>query len=327
MVRPKKTNKQHAIIAIKDAAHNLGLLQVDFEEWIKADRPKIYKDYMGRDSLSLEYISECIKKPDYKHKLFRCFKSDYNRRVSDRVDKQNEYFKSERTKLLKDYNQYIKDLESLHTKYLNKIDIFGSEIAITAAYILFARVISLLNLMRDCIERDYCSADAILRDIDETLDVALYFIISESTTVGQKNLKKWFRANEAPKHMICREVIAEWKAAINPEYDKENNKSLMNELYHKKSKWVHPTLNSIRDIIRYNISNDKIRVEGFDYHVCSYERRLYELAQFFRASIWSSFQIFFLCFRLSMPMDKEDIELLLNYDKLFQKLDAINTDW
>ena len=320
-------NKKHTIIAIDDAAHNLCLLQVDFEEWIKTDRPKIYKDYRGRDSLSSEYISECINKPDYKDKLFRSLKSEYDRRESDQVDKQIDYFKSERAKLLKDYKQYIKDLESLHTKYLDKIDVFESETAVTAAYILFAKVISLLNLTRDCIERDYWFAGTMLRDIDETLDVALYFIISESTALGQKNLKKWFRANEAPKHKICREAIAEWETAINPEHDKENNKSLMNELYHKKSKWTHPTLSSILDIIKYNISNGKIKVEGFDYHVCSYERRLYELTQFFRSSIWSSFQIFLICFRHSIPMEKEDIELWLGYNKLFLKLDVINADW
>lgn len=322
-----KQHKQHSIIAIDDAAHNLGLLQVDFEEWIKADRPKIYKDYRGRDSLSSEYINKCINKPDYKDKLFRCLNSEYDRRMSDQIDKQNDYFKSERTKLLKDYKQYIKDLESLHTKYLNKVDVLESEAAVTAAYILFARVISLLNLTRDCIECDYWFAGTMLRDIDESLDVALYFIVSESTPTGQKSLKKWFRANEAPKHMICREVIAEWKTAINPEHGKENNRSLMNELYHKKSKWTHPTLNSIRDLIKYNINDGKIRVEGFDYHLCSYERRLYELAQFFRSSIWSSFQLFLICFRHSMPLDKEDIDFLLGYDKLFLKLDVINADW
>ncbi len=327
----KKMNKRHSkinnIITVENAAHNLGILQIDIEEWIKTDRPKIYKDYRGRDSLSAEYITECINKPDYKDKLFRSLASEYRRRISDKVERQNDLFKSKRAKLLKDYKKYIKDLESLHTKYLNKVNVFESETAVTAAYILFARAIALLNLMRYCINRDYWFAGNMLRDIDETLDVALYFIISEATPSGKKNLAKWFRSNETPKHMICRDVIAEWGAAINPEHDKENNKALMNELYHKKSKWIHPTLNSICDIINYEIDNDKVKVTSFDYDACTYDRRLYELTQFFRSSIWSTFQSFMLCFRYSLPLEKEDIELLLGYDKLFQKLDAINADW
>lgn len=324
----KKKNKQHSkinnVIAVKDAAHNLGILQIDIEEWIMTDRPKIYKNYRGRDSLSVEYVTECINRPDYKDKLLISLNSEYSRRISDKLDKQNDLFGSKRAELLTDYKKYIKDLESLHTKYLNKVNVFESETAVTAAYMLFARAIALLNLIRYCIERDYWFAGNILRDIDETLDVALYFIISEATPSGKKNLKKWFRANKAPKHMICREVIAEWQTSINPEHDKEDNKSLMNELYQKKSKWIHPTLNSIRDIINYEIDNDKVKVNGFDYGVCTYERRLYELAQFFRSSIWSTFQLFMLCFRHSLPLEREDIELLLGYDKLFQKLDAIN---
>lgn len=320
----KQSNK--SIIAVEDAAHNLGILQVDIEEWIESDRPKIYKDYRGRDSLSSKYVNDCTIKPDYKDKLNKCLTSEYNRRVSDNANKQNDLFKTKRTELLKDYKKYIKDIESVHTKYLSKVNVFDSETSVTAAYILFARAIALLNIIRDCIERDYWFAGNMLRDIDETLDVALYFIVSEKTSSGKKNLEKWFRSNIAPKHMDCRDVISQWQTKINPEHDKENNESLMNELYHKKSKWIHPTLNSIRDIVIYEVDDQKVKVTGFDYGVCTYERRLHELTHFFRHSIWTTFQLFMLCFRHSMPLEKEDIELLLGYDKLFQKLDAVHAD-
>lgn len=321
----KKQSKK-SIFAVEDVAHNLGILQIDLEEWIEADRPKIYKDYRGRDSLSSKYVNGCASKPEYKDKLNKCLISEYNRRVSDKDNKQNDLFKTKRNELLEDYKKYINDLEALHTKYLSKANVFDSETAVAAAYLLFARAIALLNLVRDCIDHDYWFAGNMLRDIDETLDVALYFIVSEETPSGKRNLEKWFRSNIAPKHMICRDVISQWKTRINPEYDKENNESLMMELYHKKSKWIHPTFSSIRDIVIYEVDDNKVKVTGFDYGACTYERRLHELTHFFRHSIWTAFQFFMLCFRHSMPLEKKDIDSLLGYDKLFQEKDVIHAD-
>jgi len=171
----------------------------------------------------------------------------------------------------------------------------------------------------------YWFSGSFLREIDETLDVAYYFIISENKDAGQKNLTNWFRYNKAPKHHTCREAISKWKSSINSDHNEAYNRSLMNELYDKKSKWIHPTLNPIREIMIFEEFDGKIITKGYDYKSCGYERKLNELAHFFRSSIWTTYQFFFLCFHDRMPLEDEDKILILRYNKLFQQLDLI--DW
>jgi 5-bromo-4-chloroindolyl phosphate hydrolysis protein len=155
------------------------------------------------------------------------------------------------------------------------------------------------------------------------MDVAHYFIIVENTPIGQTHLKRWFRVDRVPEHYVCREAISEWEASINPDHNKADYRYVKDELYHKKSKWIHPTLNSIREMFIFNELNGKLSVNGFNYSTCKYERKLVEYAHFFKSSIWSAYQVFMFCFRNSMPLEQRDIEFILEYDKLFQQLDTI----
>src|SRR5208337_2102216 len=156
----------------------------------------------------------------------------------------------------------------------------------------------------------------IIREIDEAVDVALYFIIEEKTDTGIKSLKKWFRLNEAPSHSKCREAIAQWENMINPLYSKESNLLLMKSIYGMKSKWTHPTYNVINEIMIFDFNNNGCTV-NFEYKECTYQRKLYELTDFFKSSIWTAFQVFSLCFSNNLPLEKDDVELLDKYNIVF----------
>lgn len=319
-MKPKKKSKY---IPIKDAAHIIGVLESDLNSWISEDGPKLLKDYMGRLCIPEEYVTSCINKPNYKNSLLNMLSAEKKQRYIDEVTCESQNLKMQRLSLVDDYYKYIKDLENLHSKYLNKFDIINSETALTAAYILFFKVISLLYLMCDSIKSGRWFSGSFLREIDETLDVAHYFVIMENTDSGKKHLKNWFRANETPKHQICRDAISKWEVSIDPNYSEDVYSSLKNELYHKKSKWIHPTINLIRELFIFNESDDKLSVGGFDYSICKYERKLFELTRFFESSIWSAYQGFLFCFHDKLQLEEKDIELILNYNRLFERLDAI----
>lgn len=324
----EKMNKTHKekIIPIKDAAHILGILEIDLDKWLENDKPILSKDYLDRLGVTEDFINRCASKPDYKEAVLKAIRSEVILRAKDEISKQSERLRDQRLSLLNDYKKYIQDLEKLHQKYLDIIDLINDENGLSAAYILFFKVISLLYLTSDCIRNGYWFSGSFLREIDETLDVAHYFIIAENTDTGQKNLKKWFRLNKAPKHKVCRETISKYQSLINPNHNEDNNRSLMNELYDKKSKWVHPTLNAIREIMIFKECDGKLSTAGYDYRSCTFERKLNELTHFFRSSIWTAYQVFFFCFFKKMPLKQEDKDIILRYNRLFNEIES-SIDW
>jgi hypothetical protein len=107
-------------------------------------------------------------------------------------------------------------------------------------------------------------------------------------------------------------------AQINPEFSAENQKGLMDELYNKKSKWIHPNFNSIREALVTKPSISVVEFTGFDYDHCSNPRKIYELTLFFRSSIWSTFQGFYMSFVPNNFVDEADKRLLLEILRHFR---------
>ncbi|MFZ0050689.1 MAG: hypothetical protein WAK96_02855 [Desulfobaccales bacterium] len=319
--------KKENVIPISDAAHILGISELDIEKWINEDKPIMSEDYMGSLCIPVDFLDKFASKPDFKEAVLRAEIAEIKRRAKDETTRQNELFRVQRLSLLDDYNKYILDLEILHKKYLNIVDIMYNENGLTAAYILFYKVISLLYLTCECLRLGYWYSGSFLREIDETLDVAHYFTIAENTGHGQKYLKNWFRLNKAPKHKVCRDAISKWESSINPNLSETNWRSLKNELYAKKSKWIHPTLNSIRELMIVEEHNGRLTVKGYDYKSCGYERKLIELTHFFRSSIWTAYQVFIRCFHDKIPLDEADKNIIKNYNKLFKILDIKFHDW
>ena len=232
----------------------------------------------------------------------------------------NNYYSNKIEELLKQYSEDITILEKLNDKYKNKIDILREETALSAAYILYAKVINLLNMTCSCLSAHFFNAGSLLRIIDETIDVAEYFILSENEDKGIIDLKRWFRENISPKHKRCREAISKYKNDILSQTD---NEELMYELYQKKSKIIHPTRNAI-------IENSVLSYEGegkksiqLNYGKHNYAKKIYELTDFFKSSIWTAIQGVFICFYEKMPLEQIDrnklIELNDKYEEFLRK--------
>lgn len=166
-------------------------------------------------------------------------------------------------------------------------------------------------------EHGYWYGGSVIREIDEALDLAYYFVICENTNKGKVILHQWFRHNRAPQHYVCREAIFKHFAKLAGE-DAKNHKDLMNELYQSKSKWTHPTYSSIREITQFDTSSG-IEIDNIEYGGITFEHKLIELTHFFRSSIWTSFQMFQLCFSTKLPLTDEESSVIKEYDKLFQQ--------
>jgi len=309
-------SKKEKYIAISDIAFNLSLLDADVEAWLFEDKPKLKPDHRNRQCVSENYLEKLSRRNDYEDAKRRSLESEnYVRNIE--VGRKEHFF-GERKSLLKIYSVYISDLEKLHKSCLERVNSHNHESSITAAYMLFSKVISCLKMGVLTLENGYWYGGSVIREIDEALDLAHYFVISQETDKGVKHLHQWFRHNRAPQHFVCRDAIATYMSSLISEIEKKNHQDLMNELYQSKSKWTHPTYSSIREVTQFNTSTG-ISIENIEYGSITFETKILELVHFFRSSIWSAFQVFQVCFSSNLPLSDEEDRFIRKYDKVFQE--------
>jgi hypothetical protein len=301
MTQKKQKSDDDKYIAVDDLISRLGLLDVDVYYWLNRDKPKTKKDHRGRESVPIDFLEKYSSCAEYMDALKRAVVAERLSREADDLQITLR-LKRERSELLDIYEAYIGCLEILHRKYLDLANKAGLESSAMAAYLLFTRVISTLKMGCLCLRNGHWTSGSLLREIDECLDVAKFFVITKGTSKGENALRKWFRQNCAPSHGDCRGEIAIWKASLNKETDVGLFRELLYESYQKKSKFTHPTCAIIREVTKYN-AEGITSIEEVDYGPCSYERKLHELTHIFRSSIWSSFKTFFVCFIHELPLE------------------------
>ena len=320
MSKSNKREPTKKYMAIDDLAHDLGLLDSDVISWVAIDHPELTHDHRDRPCISTCFLDKYSQSKQY----LRALRNSIASQVDEFAARSNQsaQLRKERKDLISSYEDFIKELEDLHRKYMQVANSHGFESAVMAAYLLFGRAINLLNMGCLCLKHGYWYSGSVLRDIDETLDVARYFVLTNGTAEGETARHRWFRQNLTPKHAVCRSKIANWHASLSSGPGEDNFRELMNELYRKKSKWTHPTFGVIREVTAFEIGgDDHIRVANMEYRSSSLEHKLHELSIFFKSSVFTAFQVFLLCFKQAMLLGDQDTSYLLTRVRMLQELD------
>ena len=291
------------------------MIERDLRAIVREISPPLSADHRGRDAVPETCISELTRHEDYPRAVERALLADRLARSQTRGN--DSALRQHRAALLASYRPLIAELERVHAKYLPSANQVGFESSGMAVYLLLSRVISTLKMHCDCLELGHWYSGSLLRDVDECLDLAHYFAISKGTPMGDAARQRWFRENISPSHSTCRQAISEWQASLLGTKT-DDHLELLKELYRKKSKWIHPTYSSVREITGFDVT-DGVCITSTDYGPCGYEQKLLELAEFFRSSIWSAFQCLCICFQLTLSLSEEDAALLRDYDRKFQE--------
>ena len=310
--------KSEKLIPFDEAIHTLRVSSLHFHIWQNEGRFQIRTNKNGKDCISLTDLKKLAYSKDVHEAAMETMKNDIVIREREELIEKNKFLLENKKKTDK-YRGYIKTLETIHASYHNQLDIVHTESALVAAYVLYSRVISLLNMACLCLENHFWEAGILLRSIDEAIDLAMYFIITQKTTQGEKYLKEWFRMNQIIPHSTCRKAAAKFMNTLINSITVEAQQELSGELYRKKSKWLHPTYNGILEVYRAKVGNNWIMYQGFDYGPCSYSGKVFELTDFFQSSIWTAVQGFYICFRINMPLREEDAKSLDSLNKKFLK--------
>ena len=307
------------LVAIDDLAHDLGLVESDVIKWIEEEKINVKPDFRGRPAVEQFIKDRLAQRKDFNEAFKRSLLNDRKQKEFLGYSKA-EIYKEKRLALIEEYKQFIDELQKIHETCLENVNFHGEESSVRAAYLLFAKAINCLRMGCENLRMGYWYAGSIIREIDEAIHLAEYFVVTEGTEEEQKDLIKWFRLNYAPKHSKCRDALANHMSILINDIGKENHQQLMNELYQKKSKWTHPTFNVIREITDFNVG-DQIEIEKLSYGPSNYEFKLYELTDFYKSSIWSTFQAFTICFSQTLPLSESVRVRLIEIDRYFQAWD------
>ena len=309
---------EEKLIPISIAAQTLMLDQNTLYGLIKDNKIKIHKNTnlnncISDSDLKILCYNEEVRNISKKYLLDNLLSLE-----SDKINKKDEILIQKIKELLEQYRKDIEVLEKIHNKYKDKVNILNDETALTAAYILFAKVINLLNMACLCLENFYLNAGILFRIIDETIDVAEYFIFPEVTEKRDLALKIWFREDFSPQNFICRKELSKDMSYIIQNNPKANEE-LMKTLYDLKSRMIHPTRNVILESLVYSKEEEISLPNSFDYKRCSYARRVYGFVVHFKSSILTAFQGFFKCFHEKMPLEEDDKDILISFNNKYDK--------
>jgi hypothetical protein len=311
-------NKKETLIPLKSVLYITQVSPRQFYLWEVNGKIKPILNSKGIKCLTLNDFRELAHSSEVKEAALQGMVAETERRLYDKEQKKNNIFLNQVKIKIKNYHNYIRELEKIHRKYNSRLDIRNSETPVVAAYLLYSRVISLLKMTNYCFKNKFVEGYILFRPIDEAIQLAQYFIISANTNEGKKHLKEWFRENKSPSNSICRKSIAKYMHNFSKIDSDEYFEESLVELYQGKSKPVHHSYNVIKECYKTKFdAKNALKIE-FDYGRCSYPRKLIEHVEFFQSSIWSAMQGFTSCFHESLPMDIEDINLLYSYDLKFK---------
>ena len=309
-------SKSEKLIPFDEAMHALRISPLQFHILQNEGRFEVKINKNGKECITFTELKN-LAHSDYVHEMaLDTFKNDIAGREREELISRNKFLK-QNSEAIETYKDYIKTLEKIHASYHNQLDVVHTESALVAAYLLYSKVINLLNMACLCLENHFWEAGILLRPIDEAINLAEYFVITKKTEEGKKNLKKWFRMNEIISHSTCRKAFSSYVSILFNQIDFVAHKELEDELYRKKSKWIHPTYNGILEVYRGKIGKNWIMYQGLDYGSCSYLGKIFELTDFFKSSIWTAVQGFYICFCIDMPLKEEHRKILRLLDKKF----------
>lgn len=215
-------------------------------------------------------------------------------------------------------DQAIALLEELHKKYEPGIDIVNDKRGAVAAFIVFARVISLMHSIVSLLRAGVAAESVILfRPLWEAILLAEYFSVSDALGQNQNRIKRWF---ERPGEIVGAKDVREYLS---------KRLSLPIETLRKLNKgysWaVHHTHNSIMESYRgYSMSGMGANFQrrlGFDYHVSSIGRDLVGTIGVFEGLLMGALNAFVQCFWRGLPLT-EDEQNRIQAEREFYSLES-----
>lgn len=197
-------------------------------------------------------------------------------------------------------------MQRVHSEHEPGIDIFADRRGSVAAFILIARIISLLYsalaLLRSAVPAETM---LLFRPIWEAGLLVRYFTASEKRKENAAEIRRWFEKEKSPQPSLVRDYIS--KHIGIPVED-------LRASYNAYSKAVHLTyqavMESYRTVSMSGFLGDRTKRLGFDYHKASMMRDIVSLYLVFEQLLLNALMNFKAPFVLVGPLKEVDLRAL-----------------
>lgn len=198
----------------------------------------------------------------------------------------------------------VKNIEIIHKRYEPHVEVFKDKRGSVAAFILYARAISLLYSIILLLRSGIPSESFILfRPLWEAILLARYFMLSETNNENKKQIERWFEKDETPTAGKVRYYLAE-KLDLPLKTLQELNNSYSKPIHHAYS----VIMESYKKLSMSGFLGEFSQRQGFDYHQSTVMRDIVDLILAFENLLLSCLQGFFMCF--SNICTEEEVALL-----------------
>ncbi len=190
MKRRNSKCTRETLIPVDDAIYTLRISRHLFHTWRDQGRFDVRINTSGKQCISQKDLKKLAYTEDARKGALDAFKAGAVRCQTDKLTRMDAIFLTQNSKKIQKYKSYIKTVEAIHASYHDSLDILNTESPLVAAYALYAKVINLLYMTCLCLDKAFWYSGVLLRIIDETIDLAIYFIIRGKTNQGKKHLEE-----------------------------------------------------------------------------------------------------------------------------------------
>lgn len=229
---------------MSDAAFTLRLSDSGMRELLVEKKCVVVLQADGKEAIATQTFKALAHCAEAQAAAIKALAWDSSRRKQDKDLGLDAQFPEKSQEAIRRYEQYASKLSEIHQFYQGMFDCLREESARVAAYIIYAKVIRLLNLALLGLEHSNGDVFVLLRPIDEAIDLAKYFSLCSTEEPAVIHVREWFRENRSPKHKIVREM---WGKRIDAILGQQggNSAQLFQQLYFKKSKELHHSYNGM----------------------------------------------------------------------------------
>ena len=298
--KKKKTEVKPLLISLKKCAYIMNMSEPTLDSWLKEKRILVLLD---------NHSQQCITYDNFKRLAndetkYEKSQPDLIKYLTDRVNWDVEKMKNNVNEMLTKYREYVELLTEYHSEMFNAHFTLNDESPISAAILLFTKIINMCNMFLDSIEKLYNSSILIIRTIDEANTLAQYFIVLQEDEQCKRDLLAWFRYEKSPSPSECREKLSSAlapQAGISPELLEK----LYDDVYDIKSKAIHHSYRDCSELLEFDLKDNNVIIKDVSYKSASIYRQ-FEVVEYFESIINNVLQGFIICFNSLLKDEKKN---------------------
>lgn len=293
MAKKEKMNKsQPLLISLSKCAYILNMSESTLDNWLKEKNILIVVDNLGRNCITYDNFKSLANDENKYEKS----KPDIIKYLADRASWDIGKMKNDVNKMLIKYKEYVKMLTEYHLEIFDSHYNLNDESSVSAALLLFIKVINMCHLFLDNIEK-YNSSLLLIRTIDEANTLSQYFVILKESDQCKRDLISWFRYEKSPSPAECREKVSIALSAIAPQsgISAELLEKLSDEVYEIKSKAIHHSYRDCSELLELELKDNDVTIKEATYDSISIYRQ-FEVLEYFESIINNVLQGFLICF-------------------------------